>query len=179
MSAKKYIFLVVLLSAIIALGGYYYFGGFTEREQELVAVDNYHLVGRYYKGTLSNKKLEDIFYEVRSLHEKGEPAGVLTLVTIKEPLTGKDTLEQFIGILTANAGANALPQGWETYTIEARQAVRNTVRAHNLVMPKPEEVRAEIHEFADAHNLNLKPNISIEKYLGERHLEVEIPVEGK
>ena len=177
MSAKKYVFFVILLSGIIALGGYYYFGGFTEREQELVEVNDYHLVGKHYKGKLNSKELEDIFYEVRSQYEKGEPAGTLTLVTIKEPATGKDTLEQFIGILTESPGATTLPKGWETYTIEAEQAVRNTVRAHNLVMPKPEEVRDEILVFASNKNLNLKPNISIEKYLGERHLEVEIPVE--
>ncbi len=176
MSPKKYILLVVLLSAVIGLGGYYYFGGFTPRQQQLVEVNDYYLVGRHYKGRLDNNALEEIFYEVRSQHEKGEPSGVLTIVTLKEPLTAKDTVEQFIGLLTETPYASPLPAGWERFTLETNRAVRNTIRAHNLVMPKPYEIKEEIQEFANKNNLNLKSDVSIEKYMGERHLEVEIPV---
>lgn len=179
MSVKKYLLFVLLLTGIITLAGYYYFGGFEEREQELVTIGDYHFAGKYYKGTLKDNELENIFFEVREQYEAGSPAGIFTIVVLKEPETPKDTVEQFIGILLNEPVAeNALPKGWETFTVEAEQAVRNTIRSHNLVMPKPNEIREEMKDFAEAQNLRLNEEITIEKYLGERHLEIEIPIEA-
>lgn len=177
MSVKKYILYVLVLTGIIALAGYYYFGGFEETELQLVEVNDYHLAGKYYKGTLSNKQLEDIFFEVRRQYEKGEPAGTFSIVVLKEPETAKDTVEQFIGIILQEpVAASSLPAGWESLHIKAGQAVRSTIRSHNLVMPKPFAIKEEIKTFAQAQNLKLNPAFTIEKYLGERHLEIEIPV---
>lgn len=178
MSVAKYILSVLILSGIIALVGYYYFGGFNKRELEVVEVDDYHFIGKMYQGKLQDKKLEETFYEVRQQYEKKEPAGTFAIVVLQEPETGKDSVEQFIGILTgAPVAENTLPSGWENYTVEAGQAVRSTIRAHNLVMAKPNIIKEEIAQFAAEKGLSLQPNITIEKYLGDRHLEVEVPVE--
>lgn len=177
MSVKKYILFVLLLTAVITLAGYYYFGGFEAREQQLVKVSDYHFAGKPFKGTLKDERLEEIFYEVRQQFDKGSPEGIFTIVVLKEPETQKDTLEQFIGILVREPIAeNTLPAGWETFTVPAEQAVRNTIRSHNLVMPKPQEIREEIQAFAREQNLSLMEGIVVEKYLGERHLEIEVPV---
>lgn len=177
MSVKKYAFYVVLLTGILTLLGYYYLGGFTGRELEVVEVNDYRLMGKRYFGRLDNPALEDVFYEVRSQAESGAPSGTLAIVVLKEPETGKDSVEQFIGILLDQPAQASLPQGWELFTIEANRAVRNTIRAHNLVMPRPKEIRDEIEEYAREQQLPLRTDITIEKYLGERHLEVEVPLE--
>lgn len=177
MSVKKYILYVLIFSGLIAFVGYYYFGGFEEPELQVVEVNNYHLAGKHFKGILSNKELEKIFFEVRSQYDKGTPAGTFAIVILKEPETAKDTVEQFIGIILEKpADELPLPAKWETLTIEADKAVRSTIRSHNLVMPKPHEIKVELREFARAHKLQPDTTITIEKYLGERHLEIEIPI---
>lgn len=178
MSVKKYVFYVVLLAGIFTLLGYYYLGGFTGRTLEVVEVSDYQLMGKRYQGRLDSPALEDIFYEVRSQAESGAPAGTMAIVVLKEPETGKDSVDQFVGILLDGPlEAANLPEGWEMFVIEADRAVRNTIRSHNLVMPKPNVIRDEIEEYAQAQQLPLRTDITIEKYLGERHLEVEVPLE--
>lgn len=177
MSVKKYVFYVVLLTGILTLLGYYYLGGFTGRTLDVVEVNDYQLVGKRYQGKLDSPVLEDIFYEVRNQAESGAPAGTLSIVVFKEPDTAKDSVDQFIGILLDQPAESSLPEGWESYTIEADRAVRITIRSHNLVMPKPNLIRDEIEEYAQAQQLSLREGVTIEKYLGERHLEIEVPLE--
>ncbi|WP_017731306.1 hypothetical protein [Nafulsella turpanensis] len=176
MSGKKYIITVLLIAAVISLAGYIYLGGFKDRELALVEVNNYHLIGKHYTGTLQNEALGDIFFEVQDKVQQDELEGVLTVVVLKEPVEEKDTVEQFIGVLTEQP-VEELPEGWEHFTVEADQAVRSTIRSHNMVMAKPNVIREELEAFAKEQGLKLQPNISIEKYIGERHLEIEVPVE--
>lgn len=175
MSGKKYIITVLLLTALISLAGYYYLGGFKERELSLVEIEDYHLVGKLYRGTLENEALGNIFFDVQDKVQKGALEGVLTVVVLKEPVEEKDTVEQFIGVLTEEP-VEEVPEGWERHTIEAEQAVRSTIRSHNMVTPKPNVIREELEAFAAEQDLNLQPGISIEKYISERHLEIEVPV---
>lgn len=177
MSVKKYVFFVVLLTGIITLVGYYYLGGFKGRTLDVVEVDDYQLTGKRYYGRLDSPALEDIFYEVRSQAQSGRLEGTLVIVVFKEPENEKDSVDQFIGILLDQPAESGLPEGWESFTIEANRAVRNTIRSHNLVMPKPNVIRDEIEEYAQEQQLPLRKDVTIEKYLGERHLEIEVPVE--
>lgn len=176
MSIKKYLVAVLVVAGLITLAGYYFLGGFNERELELAAVNSYHLVGREYRGTLGNQELEQIFFEVQEKAQQGVPAGTFAVVVFREPRDERDTLHQFVGILLDDPAAPA-PEGWESYKLEAEQVVRNTIRSHNLVMPKPNAIREELEEFAEKQNVPLQPGITIEKYLGERHLQVEVPVQ--
>lgn len=176
MSVKKYVFFVVLLTAIITLVGYYYLGGFKGRTLDVVEVSDYQLMGKRYYGRLDSPALEDIFYEVRSQAQSGSPSGTLVIVVFREPESEKDSVDQFIGILLDQPAESRLPEGWESLTIEASRAVRNTIRSHNLVMPKPNVIRDEIEEYAQSRQLPLRKDVTIEKYLGERHLEIEVPL---
>lgn len=176
MSVRKYIFFVVLLTGVITLWGYYYLGGFSERNLETVEVNGYQLVGIRYQGKLNTPEMEEVFFEVQQQAQTGAPAGTMAIIVLKEPLTAKDSTDQYIGILIEEPVAT-LPQGWEFFSLEASKAVRSTIRAHNLVMPSPKEIREEIHAYARENKLRLWDEISIEKYLGERHLEVEIPLQ--
>ena len=175
MSGKKYIITVLLITAVISLAGYIYLGGFKERELSLIEVEDYHLVGKHYRGNLENEVLGNIFFEVQNKVQQGELDGVLTVVVLKEPVEEKDTVEQFIGVLTQSPVAK-IPKGWERFIVEADQAVRSTILSHNMVMPAPNVIRGELEEFASGKSLELQPAISIEKYIGPRHLEVEVPV---
>ena len=176
MSLKTYILSVLLIAGIATLLAYYFLGGFNERELALVEVDGYRLVGKEYRGTLGTKGLEEIFFEVQQKALEGEYAGALAIVVLQEPKDEKDTLHQFIGILLEDP-AGPVPAGWETFELNAEQAVRSTIRSHNLVMPKPHAIREEIEAFAQEKDVALRPEITIEKYLGERHLQVEVPVQ--
>jgi hypothetical protein len=176
MSVKNYIIAVLVFSGIIALAGYYLLGGFKERELNLVEVGGYRLVGKEFKGRFGNQQLEDIFFEVQEHVQEGEPAGTFTIVVLREPENEKDTLHQFIGILLDNPSA-PVPEGWQPFELDAEQAVRSTIRSHNLVMPKPIAIREELEDYAQTQNVKLQPGITIEKYLGERHLQIEVPLQ--
>lgn len=175
MSIKKYLIAVLVVAGLITLAGYYFLGGFNERELELATVNNYRLVGKEFKGRLGNQRLEEIFFEVQEKAQQGAPAGTMAVVVFREPRDEHDTLHQFVGILLDDPASPA-PNGWESYKLEAGQVVRNTIRSHNLVMPKPNAIREELEEFAEKQNVSLQSGITIEKYLGERHLQVEVPV---
>ncbi|WP_224996595.1 hypothetical protein [Cesiribacter sp. SM1] len=179
MSFRKILFIVIpsvlLVSAII----YWLLGGFKSPQVEVVAVEGgYTLVGKHYLGTLKHPALQDILDEVGQRWESGQLPGVLTVAVLKEPVTDKDTVEQFIGVLLpATEQLKELPEGYEIMEVEAQRAIRVSLDAHSSVWPTPDKLRQRAEEHARENGLAIQPHILLEKYYGPGHLEVELPLE--
>jgi hypothetical protein len=179
MSFRKILIIVIpsilLVSALI----YWFLGGFKDPQVEVVEVkEGYTLVGKHYLGTLKHPALQDILDEVGQRWESGELPGVLTVAVLKEPVTDKDTVEQFIGVLLpASEQLEALPDGYEIMQVEAQRAIRVSLDAHASVWPTPDKLRQRAEEHAREKGLSIQPHILLEKYIGSDHLEVELPLE--
>lgn len=178
MSFRKILLVVVPIVLVVATLIYWQLGGFKEAQAEIVEVEGgYTLVGKHYLGTLKHPALQNILDEVGERWERGELPGVLTVAVIKEPVTDKDTVEQFIGVLQpASVKLPQLPEGYEIMQVEAQKAIRVSLDAHASVWPTPDKLRRKAEDYARENGLNIQPHMLLEKYYGSQRLEVELPL---
>ncbi len=178
MSFRKVILFII--PAVLAVSAiiYAFLGGFKAPEVVLIALEgDYRLVGKPYVGTLKNPELNKLLDEVGRRWESGEIPGVLTVAILKEPVTDKDTVEQFIGILLpAGPMPQTLPQGYEIMQLAATKAIRVSLDANAAVWPTPDKLLKKAEAFAAEKGYRLQPGIHFEKYQGPSRLEVELPV---
>ncbi len=159
---------------VILIAVYHFLGGFNKAKLSLVSSVEYTLAGYDYRGKHRSEALEKYFTEIRDMVKEQPEIGVLAMVYYKEPQVKGDNTHLFIGIVL-NEGQSA-PEQLEKRTIEAERAVRATVNAHAAVMPAPNAIHEKMTEFAQREGLTLQA-ISIEKYISETHLEIDMPVE--
>lgn len=179
MSIRKILLIVVPIFLAAAAITYALLGGFREAEVALVEVEGsgYRLVGKPYRGTLKDPALNELLNEVGGLWEQGTLSGVLTVAILKEPVTDKDTVEQFIGVLLPKGEQfDELPPAYELLEVPAQQAVRASLQAHSSVWPSPNKLREEAEHYAREKGYELQPSILFEKYYGPGRLEVEVPL---
>lgn len=178
MSFRKIFFIVIPVVLALAAVIYALLGGFREAEISLVEVKGgYRLAGKPYVGTLKNPALTQLLDEVGSHWESGALPGVLTVAILKEPLTDKDTVEQFIGVLLpAGAEPEKLPASYEVMEVPARQAVRASLDAHASVWPSPDKLRDKAEAFARERGYTLQSEVFFEMYHGPSRLEIEMPL---
>lgn len=167
---RRYIILAVILMTMILSYFYFQLGGVSDIQKSVVNVDNYTLVAKSFKGKYNSNQLEDIFYAARAIGDQ--------LVIVNYPLQGDSTengfLHQLIGAQLIETPSN-MPVGFNQKTIIISKVVRATIDAHNLVMPKPNEIEEALRIFAEEQNLKLV-GYTIERYLSDRELVIEIPV---
>ncbi len=85
----------------------------------------------------------------------------------------KDSLHQIIGVVSGEQVELPEMEYVEELNGNYLEAI---ITAHNLVMPKPNEVMDKAKAFASANNLKIDPKRSIDIYQGERSLRVLIPL---
>lgn len=178
MSFRKILLIVLPLFLATTVVIYWQLGGFKEAEATVVPVDGaYRLVGKSYVGTLEHPSLSELLDEVGQKWESGELPGVLTVAVLKEPVTDKDTVEQFIGVLLEpGVKLPQLPKGYELMEVEAKQAIRVRLEAHSSVWPTPDKLREKAEVLAREQGHVIQSNILLEKYHGPGLLEVELPL---
>lgn len=181
MSLPKILLIVVTIFLVAAAVVYWQVGGFEEPSVQTVAVEggHYRMIGKPYIGTPGHPELEKTFREIRKRWEGGELPGIMAVAVFKEPLTNKDTLEQFVGVLLPpNTAAGPLPEGYELLQIPVQQAVQAKVEAHSVVWPSPGSLREKIVQFAGQQGQLLRGDVTLEKYVSPRRLEVEVPIDS-
>lgn len=178
MSFRKILLIVIPVVLLVSTLIYWQLGGFKEAQAEVVPVaGGYTLVGKHYLGTLKHPALQEMLDEVGQRGESGELPGVLTVAVLKEPVTDRDTVEQFIGVLLPSAATlPQLPQGYEIMQVEAQSAIRVSLDAHSSVWPTPDKLRSKAEDYARENGLAIQPQILLEKYHGPGRLEVELPL---
>jgi hypothetical protein len=133
------------------------------------------VAGNYYEGSLNDKKWEELFHNTNELIKNGGYAGVLILIWYNEPEKEKGFARVFIGI-TLQEHEKA-PSGFEIINVDMNGLIRVTIKAHPLVMPKPQKIAGKMKKFALENNLELQ-DLLIEKYPEESKVIAEIPVRG-
>ena len=155
-----------------AIFSYFYFqlGGISNIEKNTVDVDNYLLIAMPFKGRYNSSELEEIFYSARAIGDQ--------IVIINYPLPGDSTrdgfISQLIGTRVSEVPTN-IPIGFQPKTIEIAKVVQAKIDAHNLVMPKPNEIEEALRTYAEEQKLSLE-SYTIERYISNRELIIEIPI---
>jgi hypothetical protein len=165
--------ITIFLALLLAL--YNWLGGF--KEVEIQTLDNlsYEIIGKPYTGRYKDQQIEQDFNEIKQKVEQKELEGTFAIITYKEPSEHEGEIEIFTGVIM-NKVPETLPQGYEHRTITAPKAVQAEMEAHPAVLPPAEKVRQQMEAYAEQQKLNLQ-EITIDKYLGEGHLQVVIPAE--
>lgn len=171
---KKKIGLVIVALITLGIFVYIYLGGLNKVDYNVVNVQDYNLVGEYYRGAENSEGLEDAFFRARDLVLSGEIPGVLTMVHYTNDTTLKEReVKIFVGI-KLNKGTSNLPVDYQRLTIPANRAVRANIEAHNIVMPSPKNIESRLDEIAKEMKLRLQ-DYSIVQYISERKLMIDKP----
>lgn len=168
----QYLFIVIILTIILIL--YYRLGGFRGPEITYVNIHEYRLAGSYYEGSLKNDRWEQLFQKTRKYVTGGLLKGPLVILWYNHPKEDTDEARAFIGVELHDG--EEIPEGLEVREIKMDGVVRATIRAHALVMAKPEDIEEKIRDFARNKDLVLQ-NIMIDKYPEESLVISEIPVQ--
>lgn len=167
---RKYVILAVILTTTILSYFYFQLGGVSDIRKQVVTVDSYQLIAQSFKGKYNSSKLEEIFYGAKKLGN--------LLVIINYSLQGDSTeqgfVHQMIGVQTEKIPTD-IPAGFHQETIAKTKTVQAIIDAHNLVMPKPNEIEEVLRTYGKEQNL-LLAGYTIERYLSDRELIVEIPI---
>lgn len=172
---KKITLIALPVLALIVLA-YYLLGGFNQIEIQKVKVDDYHLVGHYYEGPFKEKELKSYFFQMQDFVENETLQGTVGVINYDANQSAEDSIRQFIGVIL-DKNSQQIPSGLRQDTIPAREALRAIIRAHPIVMPNPVQVVEKLRAKAGEDKISLK-EFSIEQYIGEQEIWVDIPLEN-
>lgn len=147
---------------------YQYLGGFDKLTFQETKI-NLYFQGNEYHGLYNNPETEKLFLSAR---EAAVNTSNAELAIMSYP-SKKDSLHQIIGIVSEEPKESADMKYSERLT---GRFLETTITAHNLVMPKPNEVIDKAQEFASKNDLTIDAKRSIDIYQGERSLKVLIPL---
>jgi len=167
---RKYVILAVILMAVVLSYFYFQLGGVSNIKKSIETVDSYQLIATSFKGKYNGRQLEGIFHQARTLGDQ--------LVIVNYPLLGDSTEDGYVHqLIGAQVGevSKDIPIGFEVQELTISRVIRATIDAHNLVMPQPKEIEEALRIFGMEQNLTLE-GYTIERYISDRELVVEIPV---
>lgn len=173
MTKKKYLGITAIITIIIISVAYVYFGGLNKVEYTVEDVQDYNLVGRHFEGKGDDPKIEQAYFEAKDVLSDGRLKGTLALVHYNDTTLAEGEIKLFIGVLLED-GVDALPVDYDRLTIPAQRAMRASIEQHNVIMPSPATIEATMREKADAFSMRLQ-DFTIEQYLGERKLLIDMP----
>ncbi|MDH5474444.1 MAG: hypothetical protein OEX22_02010 [Cyclobacteriaceae bacterium] len=171
---------LIIIAALTVLGSIYVFlGGIDDVVVVKKKSEGYEIVGKHYEGRYRSEELEQTYFEVKEKLEKGQLEGDLVVLNY---VLGGDSLEngfirQFIGV-DLQTSNQTIPDGFRLQSINNKMSIAAIISAHNLVMPSPSTIDTKIGKFAKANNLELV-NYTIERYVSDRELIIEVPVVEK
>lgn len=161
---------------IIVVGLYFRLGGFNKVTYSLRSGATYKIIGKSYSGKNNTVELESLFTNTKNLIRTDFPSGILVIVNNLMDVDNEQNLVgYFVGILVEEF-PRSVPAGYSVRTYGSDTIITATIDAHNLVMPKPEQVRRNAEELARSENLELSYH-TIEKYLEEGLIEVDFLTE--
>jgi len=154
---------------IISIVAYYLLGGFNSPHISTLSINKFELSGIPFTGRSRSEGAEKAFFEAQGQLESHPGA---YMVIVNYPSENEDEVNYFIGIMDEDTVER---EGWESKTLNGFDGVvRISFNKHNLVMPKPFRVLEIAEDYAMKNNLQLL-GYSIEKYIGEREIEINFP----
>ncbi|MGB3183829.1 MAG: hypothetical protein WBB45_20720 [Cyclobacteriaceae bacterium] len=160
---------IVVLIVLAAAVGYFYL---TKSQSVEVTVDpgkKYRIAGKYYEGFYGDRKLEDIFGEMRRLIENREIEGELAILYYGDPTDERGMVKNFIGILPEPG--SEIPSSLEVRNFSPESTITVSIHSHPTVMPRPNKIRKMMEEEATKQGYALD-SIFMEKYLGNEDIVV-------
>ena len=173
---KKKIIIGAVVIGIFAII-YLLLGGAEEIIITKEKTKNYAIVGMDYNGRYRGKELREKFADVKNKLDSGTIEGVMVVVNYNIDKDSLDNgfIKQFIGIQLTKGMCLIFPKGYSVLEINTKEVINVHIGAHNLVMPSPEKIEQKINAFALQNGLT-RMNLSIEKYVSERELNIEVPL---
>jgi len=169
---KKTILLVSSVILFVSLLLYYLLGGFRPVTYSVITGGKYIIIGKEYIGVNNSDKLEKLFEEVKGKIETSFPEGILTIVSDHEKYDAENNqVGYFIGI-SIQETPSVIPEDYNLMEYRPSKSIRAVITSHNLVMPKPDDVRNKAMELAEAEGEELS-NYSLERYFDNGNLEVD------
>mgnify|MGYP005748072285 CR=1 FL=1 len=163
---------ILVLSAAILVGGYYFFikiGGSPEIQITLVDKSPETLAGKTYTGTPQDPKLGETFKQIETLQSLNPGSKIHTIYYI-EPAGKLDTMKVFVGI-----DLRFPPADMEALSFSEEKYILAKIQGSRWVMPSPEKIKEEIQAYAQSNQLALT-GVFIDKIISGSEVQVIAPV---
>ncbi|MEM1407235.1 MAG: hypothetical protein AAGG59_10705 [Bacteroidota bacterium] len=160
---RKYVLIATAIIFVSGVSLYFILGG---NAAPVLTLENKPLqvvYGELFEGRPSEQRLEALSIDARERSkETGHELVVISYDQDQAPL------KQFIGTLngpktSANLDAIEIPAG---------QYITAEIKAHNLVMPRPDDIKVLAGEFAGNKGLQPVLKVSYEVYKGDSSLTI-------
>nr|WKN40151.1 hypothetical protein K4G66_15765 [Tunicatimonas sp. TK19036] len=173
---KKIVLWVLLPVVAIAVGVYFWLGGFQSIEIEEVQHQPRVIWGTPYQGKYGDLKLREIFVTTQQLLREGKVQGTLVVVNY-DSLFNTQKVNQFIGVLPVPPVEMAnLPE--KADTLIGGKYLRVHLYGQPAVRPTPEQTDQKVREYASQQGLMLGAKM-VEHYFGADSMWVEYPISIK
>ncbi|MBL3654576.1 hypothetical protein [Fulvivirga sediminis] len=169
----KKIILGILMVALVGSFIFFKLGGGEELEFQVKSYPHLYISGKEYIAKYNDPKMEDLFFEAKEIAEQRGDCD-LTVVNYLTPVM-KDSVRQFIGVTSADSTIISGLAFNDVRTFHNAMFLKTIITAHNLVMPRPEDVREEAKKYADQQGYKLD-NYTIELYKDSRDMEIYFPI---
>ncbi len=168
--------IIALLSVMVvgAVAVYFYLGGLNYVAVDVKSVSDYNLVGFHFEGEGDSDSLRKGWQRAKELIDSGKLEGTVTVLHYKDTTLAEGKVKVFMGV-RLDKGTSDLPDNYTRLTVPAKRTVRATISAHNAVMPNSETIEERLLKKAEELRLELQ-NFTIEQYLNEKELWVDMPV---
>ena len=169
---KLKIILIAGLFVLTSLLIYYLLGGFRPVEFTVISNISYTIIGKEYVGTNNTRELKELFDGTKQLLESSFSEATLIIVNDDNKYDDENNqVGYFIGILVKSV-PSSIPEGYAVKEYGPVKVIRARILSHNLVMPKPDNVKRKAAELAESESGGLS-SISMEKYPEEGIIEVD------
>lgn len=173
MNFKKVIVIVFLVIVVLGFIFYAALGGFKKPDLAVKVAPEYVIVGKKYKGFLTDQGFGECFEAAEGLIVQGKVKGVVAALFLTNPENVKDSVHAIVGVLTHEQISEA-PQGFVSEKISSRKVVEAVIASHYLVASV--NIYPEIKEFAQEKKIAIEPKQSLEIYAAQDTIVVQVPV---
>jgi len=171
---KKLLGGTIIALLILVAFGYYRLGGLNPVLVEIITVDNYYLVGRYFEATYKSDTIRAYFEEMKGYLNDSTLTGQPIIIYDQEPSGSRGKATGFIGIKLKESPSYSLDD-LEKREIPAKRSIRVSKDAHISVMPNPNKIDRLIKDYALTHAL-VVGDLNIEIYHPNNRLVIERPI---
>ncbi len=173
-TTRNLLVITIILVLILLAFGYYRLGGLNSIQIEIVTVDSYHLVGRYFEGNYKSDTIRIYFEEMKEYLKEGTLKGQPIIIYDQEPTGSPGKATSYIGVLLVGSPSSSL-DNLEKREIPAKRSIRVSKDAHISVMPNPDRIDRMIQAYAQAKTLTVG-ELNIEIYYPNNRLVIERPI---
>ncbi|UII28225.1 hypothetical protein LVD15_07310 [Fulvivirga maritima] len=169
----KKIILGILTVALVGTFIFFKLGGGETLDFQEKDYPHLYISGKEYVAKYNDPKMEKLFFQAKKIAEQRGDCN-LTVVNYLTPVM-KDSVRQFIGVTSTDSTIISGMAFNDVRTFHNARFLSTVITAHNLVMPRPEDVREEANNYAEKQGYKLD-EYTIEVYKDSRDMEIYFPI---